>query len=338
MQDLDGAEGLAQVANRHDRHAVCSPRVVVFRDGNGPSGRAQRRRSGRWPVLSGAVRGWRDASPRRPDDPRAADARIDIMELSGRDPRGASCPPGNRAMFDYGLFRYASKQEVLDKSIRYWNPGKTRFWLENGVDLVMGAREGYLIHDMDGRRLIDLHLNGGIYSSATAIPRSWSAALRASTASTSATTDFPSLMRTELAEMLVAVAPGPAVRDVRLRRRRGDRHRAEERAPRHEAPQDRLDHRARYHGHTGLAVQGRRRALLEDLPVGPARRVRAKVPFNDLDAMEAAIARRRRGLRDHRDDPGDLRLPDAGAGLPAGNQGALRESARSSSPTRCRPG
>ena len=30
-------------------------------------------------------------------------------------------------MFDYGHFRFDSKQELFEKSIRYWNPDKTRF-------------------------------------------------------------------------------------------------------------------------------------------------------------------------------------------------------------------
>ena len=67
-------------------------------------------------------------------------------------------------MFDYGHFRFENKQALFDKSIRFWNPGKTQFWQETGVDLVIDRREGYFLYDMDGRRLIDLHLNGGTYN------------------------------------------------------------------------------------------------------------------------------------------------------------------------------
>src|SRR3954447_953391 len=45
-----------------------------------------------------------------------------------------------------------------------WNPGKTAFRVDSGVDLALHRREGYLIWDMDGRRLIDMHLNGGTYN------------------------------------------------------------------------------------------------------------------------------------------------------------------------------
>jgi acetylornithine/succinyldiaminopimelate/putrescine aminotransferase len=67
-------------------------------------------------------------------------------------------------MLTHPLYNFGSKKEVLDASIRFWNPGKTRFWQDAGVDLVMGRREGYVIHDIDGRRLIDLHINGGTYN------------------------------------------------------------------------------------------------------------------------------------------------------------------------------
>ena len=33
-----------------------------------------------------------------------------------------------------------------------------------GIDLVIDRREGYYLYDMDGHRLIDLHLNGGTYN------------------------------------------------------------------------------------------------------------------------------------------------------------------------------
>jgi acetylornithine/succinyldiaminopimelate/putrescine aminotransferase len=35
-------------------------------------------------------------------------------------------------MFDYGGIKYASKEEVIEKSIRFWNPDKTRFWQKAG--------------------------------------------------------------------------------------------------------------------------------------------------------------------------------------------------------------
>ena len=62
------------------------------------------------------------------------------------------------------LFGFTSKKELLTKAERFWNPGKTRFWTQSGVPLVIGRREGYVLHDVGGKRLIDMHLNGGTYN------------------------------------------------------------------------------------------------------------------------------------------------------------------------------
>src|SRR6478752_5255895 len=62
------------------------------------------------------------------------------------------------------LISFASKQEMLAKSKQFWNPDKTQFWIDSGVPLVIDRREGYFIYDVEGKRLIDVHLNGGTYN------------------------------------------------------------------------------------------------------------------------------------------------------------------------------
>ena len=57
-----------------------------------------------------------------------------------------------------------AKDDFIARTVEVWNPGKTLQWRKEGVDLVIDRREGYYLYDMDGRRLINLHLNGGIYS------------------------------------------------------------------------------------------------------------------------------------------------------------------------------
>ena len=128
--------------------------------------------------------------------------------------------------------------------MKYWNPGKTSDWQRMGVDLVIDRREGYYLWDMDGRRLIDVHLNGGTYSLGHRNPEVVEAVREGMDYFDIGNHHFPSIMRTHVAEMLEALTPaGPQAHDLRLGRRRGDRHRAQECAPRHQAAQDHL-HRA----------------------------------------------------------------------------------------------
>ena len=193
-------------------------------------------------------------------------------------------------MLDYGLFRYASKQEVIDKSIRYWNPGKTKFWQDTGVDLVMGAREGYVIHDVDGRRLIDLHINGGTYNLGHRNPELIDALRTALDYFDIGNHWFPSVARTALAEALVSVSPGlryavfapggAEAADIALK------------SARYATKRRKIVSIIKgYHGHSGLAVAtGDERFTKIFLSDRPDEFV--QVPFNDLAAMEAALAGR----------------------------------------------
>ncbi len=190
-------------------------------------------------------------------------------------------------MLDYGLFSYASKQEVLEKSIRYWNPGKTKFWLDSGVDLVMGAREGYVIHDVDGRRLIDLHINGGTFNLGHRNAELIETLRTALDYFDIGNHWFPSVARTALAEALVATAPGmryavfapggAEAADVALK------------SARYATKRRKIVSIINgYHGHAGLSVAtGDERFSKIFLSDRPDEFIH--VPFNDLDAMEAAL-------------------------------------------------
>lgn len=56
------------------------------------------------------------------------------------------------------------KKHIRDLAARYVCPGRVRMFDALGVDLVIGRRAGYRIWDVDGRELLDYHLNGGVFS------------------------------------------------------------------------------------------------------------------------------------------------------------------------------
>jgi acetylornithine/succinyldiaminopimelate/putrescine aminotransferase len=186
------------------------------------------------------------------------------------------------------LIAFASKQEMLAKSQQFWNPGKTQFWIDSGVPLVIDRREGYFLYDVEGTRLIDAHLNGGTYNLGHRNPEIVAAVTAAMQRFDIGNHHFPSLARTALAEALVATAPdgltkvmygsggGEAI-DIALK------------SARHATGKRGIVSVAKaYHGHTGLAVAtGDERfasLFLSDRPDEFAH-----VPFNDLDAMEKAL-------------------------------------------------
>lgn len=191
-------------------------------------------------------------------------------------------------MLDYGLFTYADKDEVLEKSSAYWNPGKTQFWIDSGVPLVIDRREGYFLYDVSGKRLIDVHLNGGTYNLGHRNPEVVAALKQAMDHFDIGNHHFPSLARTALAEALITTGPeglskviyasggGEAI-DIALK------------TARHATGKRKIVSIVKaYHGHTGLAVgTGDERFSRLFLSERPEEFVH--VPFNDLAGMEEAL-------------------------------------------------
>lgn len=194
------------------------------------------------------------------------------------------------AALDGAAERSARKQAVLDKSIRYWNPGKTRFWQSVGIDLVIERREGYCLYDMDGKRLIDVHLNGGTYNLGHRNPELVATLKDALDTYDIGNHHFPSIARAELAEQLVQCSPdglnhaifasggGEAI-DIALK------------SARYGSGRRKLVSLEKcYHGHTGLAVATGDPRFADLFHSAGAPDDFVKVPFNDLDAMERVLS------------------------------------------------
>ena len=56
------------------------------------------------------------------------------------------------------------KTEIIEKNRAFVCPEKIRVFNDIGINLVIGKREGPYIYDVDGKKLIDLHINGGTYN------------------------------------------------------------------------------------------------------------------------------------------------------------------------------
>jgi len=185
-------------------------------------------------------------------------------------------------------FGFADKAEVLAASERWWNPGKTRFWSEAGVPLVVGRREGYWLEDLDGRRLLDAHLNGGTYNLGHRNPDVVAAVRDALDVLDIGNHHFPSVVRAALARDLVATAP-EGLTKVAYGSGGGEAIDIAIKTARHATGRRRIVSVVKaYHGHTGLAVAaGDERFARLFLAERPDEFT--QVPFNDLDAMAAAL-------------------------------------------------
>lgn len=189
----------------------------------------------------------------------------------------------------YILDRFTSKADIVAKSKAYWNPAKTEFWRSVGVDLIIDRREGYYIYDYSGKRLIDLHLNGGTFNLGHRNPELVETLKEGLDHFDMGNHHFPALCRTALAEALHEVSPdslrytvygasGSEATDIAIK------------CARYATGRRKIVSIMKcYHGSTGLAVCAGDERFTRLFHID-RREEFVQVPFNDLDAMERALA------------------------------------------------
>lgn len=186
-----------------------------------------------------------------------------------------------------------AKQEFLARSKEFWNPGKTQDWIDMGVDLVIDRREGYYLFDMDGRRLIDMHLNGGTYNLGHRHPELVEVLKAGTERFDMGNHHFPALARTALAEALQKCAPGPDFKYTAYGSGGGEAIDISIKTARHAMQKKKIVSIIKaYHGHTGLAVKTGDERFSKLFLSEDTQGEFIQVKFNDLNAMEDALRKR----------------------------------------------
>ncbi|MEI8082218.1 MAG: aminotransferase class III-fold pyridoxal phosphate-dependent enzyme [Actinomycetes bacterium] len=181
------------------------------------------------------------------------------------------------------------KAELLALAERFVCPDRVRFLTSAGIDLVIGRREGYRIWDMDGKELLDLHLNGGVYNLGHRNPEVVAALVEALGSLDIGNHHFPSAQRALLAQDLVTATPG--MRYAVFASGGGEAiDLAIKSARRATGKTVVVSASNAYHGHTGLALAvGDEAAAAAFVSTGTPGEFR-RVPFNDPAALEQALA------------------------------------------------
>lgn len=184
----------------------------------------------------------------------------------------------------------ATKADILEQTREHLYPGRVARLLDGGIDFVPGRREGYRYWDVDGRELLDLHLNGGTFSLGHRHPeltqllvdglRDWDVGNH----------HFGSAPKAALAKALVEAVPGD-MRYVVLTCGGSEAVEVAIKSARRATGRKRIvaiD--AGFHGRTGLSgAAGNDEVARYFLSDRPDEFI--KVPFNDLDAMRDALCR-----------------------------------------------
>ena len=179
------------------------------------------------------------------------------------------------------------KAKVLQRAREYLFPHRIDRLGSLGVDLVIGKREGYRFWDLDGREFMDFHLNGGTYSLGHRNPQLLQVLRDTLEYADVGNHHFPNPARAQLAEDL-ARAPGlqytvfppsgAEANDVAIKSAR-----------RFTGRRKIVALEQGYHGRSGLSgAAGDDASAVFFHSDYPGEFV--KVPFNDVDAMERALA------------------------------------------------
>jgi len=184
-----------------------------------------------------------------------------------------------------------TKQEVLAKSSDYWNPHKTQFWQSLGIDLVIGRREGYYIFDMDGRRFLDCHINGGTYSFGHRNPELVEVLQTSLIDGDTGNHHFPSAGRALLAEKLALMTPGDLRYSVFTTSGSEAVDVAIKTARNVTGKRKIVSIEKCFHGHTGYALEVGDGRFIDMFVAGGQPDRYQQVPFNDLIALEAVLAK-----------------------------------------------
>jgi len=185
------------------------------------------------------------------------------------------------------LIAQNTKQNITERFAAHVSSGKVEFYNQAGINFVLGKREGIYMWDIDGRRLINCHSNGGVFNLGHRNPRVLAALAEAMTELDIGNHHLVSEARALLAERLAAISPGDmnhvifgvsggeAV-DMAIKLARG-----------YTGRPTIISAIGGYHGHTGFALAAGE--LIYSEPFAPLVPNFVQVPFGDLAALEAVM-------------------------------------------------
>ena len=182
-----------------------------------------------------------------------------------------------------------TKQEAINDCLTYWNPNRTQTWFDMGIDIIIGKREGYYFWDMDGKKYMNLHLNGGTFNLGHRNPEVIAALEEGVKEFYIGNHHFGSVARGKLAKSLVTTAT-PGMQYAIFSSCGGEAVDVAIKSVRYATKRRKIVSLQKcYHGHTGLALSAGDPFFKDAFLCDGADQYYEQVPMNDVDAMEAVL-------------------------------------------------
>ncbi|MFT8929764.1 MAG: aminotransferase class III-fold pyridoxal phosphate-dependent enzyme [Sporolactobacillus sp.] len=184
-----------------------------------------------------------------------------------------------------------TKEETIELANQWWNPGKYKQWHEDGIDLIIGKREGYYFYDMDGKRLMDVHLNGGTYNLGHRNPDIIDTLIHALSEFDIGNHHFTSVARAKFAEDLAKLTPDSLKYSI-FSSSGGDAIDVAIKCARYATQRKKIvSIKNGFHGHSGLALALGNKRYSDIFLSSGADSEFIHLPFNDLPAMEQVVSK-----------------------------------------------
>jgi len=181
------------------------------------------------------------------------------------------------------------KQEIYEKAAKIWNPDKIKIFQEAGIDIVFGEREGYCFKDIDGRKIINMHLNGGVFNLGHRNPEVKQALIEGAEKYDAGNHYFPSKVKNDLCEALLAVSPD-YMRYVNINNGGGESIDASVKFARHATKRKRVvSVHGCFHGATGIAMQAGSPEMAAFFNMAPDPELFTQVDYNSLEQLEEVL-------------------------------------------------
>lgn len=180
------------------------------------------------------------------------------------------------------------KERINELFARHVSSGKVEFFTNVGIDFIPGRREGVYVYDVDGERsLINCNSNGGVYNLGHRNPEVIAAVREAMDELDIGIHHPVSEQRALLGERLAAISPGSINRAIFGVSGGEAVDAAIKLARAHTGRPGVVSAIGGYHGHTGFALPAGDDKYAQ--PFGPLMPGYSKVPFGDLEALDAAV-------------------------------------------------
>lgn len=183
------------------------------------------------------------------------------------------------------------KNHIYDEAARVWNPGKVALLKDQGIDIVLGDRSGYIFQDVEGQPLINLHINGGVFNLGHCNPEVRQALVEGSLHYDAGNHYFPSQVKNDLCEALLSVSPDH-MKYVAFNNGGGESIDAAVKFARHATGRRRVvTVNGAFHGATGIATQAEDPGMAAFFTMTPSPDEFSKVDYDDLDQLEEVLRR-----------------------------------------------